>query len=398
VSSQGEPAGCGHGVAAPAVRLGNTADLTSPGPQPLPLSTVKAWYLRSFARELMFRAGLDRRMRNCGVRIAPRERGVEVFRRPDRAYGRIAGVCVCGQSIACPVCAPRIAAFRSGEVAKCFSQAKAAGYEARLCTFTLPHSHALDLGIEVEAFRHAWSIYQSGKKAVKRAQDSLGNHVAREITFGKKHGFHFHFHQLRYDLPGTFCETLSRAQWLSSLDAVGRLKAGADRHAFDCGIVGDEAGARYVAKLSSAVEAQARAIGSEIASAATKGRNFSSLLLDALRGDGAAEKAWLDGVRYVTAKKISSVRWSRGLRDKVGLGVEKTDDQVAQDEVLKTDQFLGALLPWQWRAIIAHRAEFPLCVAAQAGVDQVNEFLTGISAGQIHTDGLPDPICPPKGQ
>ena len=37
-----------------------------------------------------------------------------VYRRPDRPYGRVNGVCVCGQSLACPVCAPRIAAKRAG--------------------------------------------------------------------------------------------------------------------------------------------------------------------------------------------------------------------------------------------------------------------------------------------
>src|SRR5690606_16753920 len=96
--------------------LGNNAHFASAlGNQPLAnpenvpecpeiaVGTVKAWYLRSLGRDLLRDNGVQRRMRWCGSRIGAKTRSVEVFARPDRSYGRVGGVCVCGQSLCCPV-------------------------------------------------------------------------------------------------------------------------------------------------------------------------------------------------------------------------------------------------------------------------------------------------------
>src|SRR4051812_15582275 len=113
--------GCAEERGAPGAPLGRNADFAS---KPLPEEVVKAspaqvrnWYLRSVGRDILKRAGVVKRVRWCGEKITYRERGVGVYQRPDRAVGRLAGVCVCGQSIVCPVCAPRIAAFRAAEIA-----------------------------------------------------------------------------------------------------------------------------------------------------------------------------------------------------------------------------------------------------------------------------------------
>lgn len=371
--------------------LGNNADFATPPGLDVhetlaPPSTVKAWYLRSYGRELLSKSGIQKRMRWCGSRIRRDLDGVAVYARPDRAYGRVYGVCVCGQSLACPVCAPRIAAFRSAEVAEAFARATARGFEARLVTFTIPHDRSTSLGQEVDLFSAAWRAYQSGAKATRRETKSLGHHVGREVTYSAQNGFHYHHHQLRYDLPNAFQVERAKAQWLAALAAVGRLRKGADLHAFDAGIVGNCAGARYVAKLATSVDAQARAIGSEIASSSTKGRNLASLLVDSFKGDAQASAVWVSAVRDITSRKISSVRWSRGLRGELGLAGDKTDETVAAEESLPTDIFLGALNPMQWRGILRNRCEFALLVAANQGEDAVNKFLRGLDLGNLNDE------------
>jgi len=379
--------------------LGNNADLTTPPPSyglsvlP-PATTTKAWWLRSYGRDILQKSGVSVRMRWCGSRIARGKDGVGVYARPDRAYGRLHGVCVCGQSLACPVCAPRIAAFRAAEVSQCFERAKALGFEARLETFTIPHALGTSLDVEIECFAAAWKKLQDGKAATRARKHCLGNHTGREVTWGAANGWHYHHHRCRYDRPGTYDPERMRYYWLAALREVGRYKAGADEHAFDCGIVGDAVHAAYVGKLASAVEAQARAIGSEIASAATKGKNLSSLLLAAAIGDEVAGRVWLAGVHAVTTRKVSSVRWSRGLRGKVGMAVEKSDEQVAIEESLPSDIFLGALTAMQWRGVLLHRAEFALCCAANRGVDSVNSFLSGLQLGQLNDDPRPGVVVP----
>ena len=385
-----------------AVRLGKYADLTS---QPCgstvcetdqnraiaeaflpPAGTVRAWQQRSTGRAILKRAGVEKRIRWCGSRISRGADGVGLHARPDRPYGRVSGVCICGQSLACPVCAPRIAGFRSAEVSECFKRAALAGYTATLCTFTIPHSLGSALGVEIDTFAEAWKRYQAGRKAMTRAAESLGNQVGRECTWGAANGWHYHQHQMRYDKPGTFCQDSARADWLGALASVGRKWRGAEEHAFDAGAVGSEAGAAYVAKLASSVEAQARAVGLEIAAGANKGRNLASLLQDAGNGDERAAAVWLHGVKAITERKVSSVRWSRGFRGAVGMGVEKTDGEVAAEEVLKTDVFLGALNPWQWRVICGARAEFALVCAAQNGEAAVNSFLAGFEVGKLNDE------------
>jgi hypothetical protein len=370
------------------VGLGNNADFTLTPLSDIhetlpPPSTVKNWHLRSLGREILKKNGVERRMRWCGSRISRGGDGVSLYARPDRPYGRVGGVCVCGQSVCCPVCAPRIAAFRAAEVAEAFQRARNAGWEVGLETFTKPHQ--LDrrpdaLAREIRSFSSLWETFQHNRS--RREKGHEGHHVGREVNWGSN-GWHYHFHRLRYDRPGTFEPLRARAQWLAALESDGLRSEGADTHAYDFGAIGDEAGARYIAKVSTAVEAQARAIGSEIASSATKGRNLNTLLAHHAAGDLEAGQTWLNGVCCVTALKVSSVRWSRKLRWKLGLDAEKSDEEIAAEEILPTDELLGALNPWQWQGVLKWRAEFALLCAANRGRDAVNEFLTGLNLGLL---------------
>jgi hypothetical protein len=281
------------------------------------------------------------------------------------------------------VCAPRIAAFRGGEVATGYERARNAGYDAGLATFTIPHDRSTNLAEEIDVFSEAWRAFQKGWGADKLRAASLGHQVAREVTYSVEHGWHYHHHQQRFDKPGSFDPEYARLRWLAALKSVGRYTEHADRYAFDFEPVRDVDGARYVAKIASAVNATARAVGLEIAGGSMKGRNFNSLLVDAYRGDDFAESVWLQGVRVVTSRKVSSVRWSRGLRGKLGLAAEKNDEAIAGEEVTDTDVLLGYLNAAQWRSVIAHRMELALCIAANRGRRYVNEFLAANSLGQL---------------
>ena len=352
-------------------------------------STVSAWYLRHVAADVLAgvrsKSGYPVRMRLCGRQITRGFDGVGIYARPDRAYGRVHGVCVCGQSLACPVCAPRIAAFRSAEVADGFKRATAAGYEASLVTFTAPHVLGSTLGKEIDCFGEGWRRFQKGWTADKIRAHSLGSQIGRECTYGAA-GWHYHHHQLRFDEPGTFDRERTEAQWLTALDSVGRKWRGAELHAFNAGLVGDEAGARYVAKLATSADAQGRAIGLEVAGGSLKGKNLATLLKLAAGGDDQARAVWVGGVRDILERKVSSVRWSPGLRRKLGMDTEKSDEQIAKEEVVSTDVFLGALNHAQWRGVLECRAEFALLIAANQGRESVNSFLAGLELGQLNDE------------
>lgn len=398
-------AGCGRAAVAPVAPLGKNADFESAIDtqqhakttvldleKPLPPATVRGWFLRSVGRDLLRGAGYGFRVRFCGAKISRRERGVSVFRRPDRAYGRVAGVCICGQSLVCPVCAPRIAAFRSAEVALAYTRARDAGFEATLDTYTMPHWSGSSLGEEIDTFGKAWRQFTTARMGALHRNGYLGNHTAREITFSDRNGWHYHHHQLRYHKPGTHDPAQLQGSWLACLGKVDRLSDGALEHAFHSDVVADEDGAKYTAKIASSVDASARAVGLEVSASSLKGRNIVRLLGDFAAGDRDAGATWLHAAKEVCSRKVSSVRWSPDLRNKLGLvAAEKSDEQIAQEERLSTDEFLGELTAMQWRCVLLKRGEFGLVAAAQRGRDAVNDYLAALSCGEIHTDGLPEP-------
>ena len=387
----------------PAPPLGNIADFAPPavveseGLLPPPV-TVRAWYLRSCARDILTKAdvrtktGSAVRMRSCGKRIRRGLDGVGVYARPDRAYGRISGVCVCGQSIACPVCAPRIAAFRAAEIADGYARAKAVGLEARLETFTIPHTAGSSLGEEIDVFAEAWRLFGKGK--CKDELRAVGHQVGREVTWTLQNGWHYHHHRGRYDRIGTYDSDRNKFYWLAALRAVGRLKRGAEEHAFHVREIGDIEDPDYIADDCLPDELEARKFGSELASAATKSKNLATLLLAATMGEEVARQAWLEGVTCIVRRKVSSVRWSRGFKAFLGMAPEKSDEEVAQEEVVPSDIFLGSLTAMQWRGIVLQRAEFALVCAANAGRDAVNNFLSGLELGQLDDEACPAVVVP----
>jgi hypothetical protein len=261
------------------------------------------------------------------------------------------------------------------------------GFEARLETFTKPHQLDRRPGALMREFREfseLWRWYGKNQEGLNSVR-AVGSHLGREINWGTN-GWHYHHHRLRYDALGTFSADTARAGWLATLESKGLRTEGTEAHAYRVDAVGSEAGARYVAKLAKCVEAEARAVGREVSSSATKGRNINTLLRHFVGGDEDAGNQWVNGVACVTATKVSSVRWSRGLRYRVGMDEERPDEAIAAEEITAGDVCLGFLRPWQWRVIIELNCELALLVHANGGRAKCDEFLAGIGAGQLLED------------
>jgi len=121
----------------------------------------------------------------------------------------------------------------------------------------------------------------------------------------------------------------------------------------------------------------------ELAGGANKGRSILQLLSAAAGGDEVAAFIWMSGVSEIIARKVTSLRWSRGFRDLCGVGPEKPEEEIAAEEVVETDIYLGELNFHQWKIVVNHRAELALCIAANKGRDAVDSFLLGLGAGVL---------------
>lgn len=376
-------AGAGEGVAA---GLGTNADFADIPVEVSP-STVRNHYLRSCGRVLLTQTesyGLGEkrvkppRVRWCGVNVRSGADGVSLYARPDRAYGVVTGVCNCGQTVVCPVCAPRVAAFRAGEVSEAFRRARGMGYVPYMCTYTIPHVLGNDLGQELDLIGSVWRAY--GKSRGGRGhKDTLGYHRAIEITYGQN-GWHPHFHVLYYFSPEHFSTEKMHAAWLAALSQFGRLTKGAQLHSFHAEPVRDSDGAEYIAKTAVVIEGIAKELTS---GADCKGRSIIQLLNGYIKGDESLLPIWKHGVFAVTDRKVSAMRWSRGLRAELLMQDEISDEEIAQDKAEKSDVYLGSLNPWQWAGVIRHKLELCLLLAANQGEEKVNELLSNFNLGAL---------------
>jgi hypothetical protein len=110
-----------------------------------------------------------------------------------------------------------------------------------------------------------------------------------------------------------------------------------------------------------------------------KGRTPMQLLADYLNGDSAAGRLWLQYA--VNFKGERQLRWSTGLRDRLGLTKEKTDEEIAieQEEVAV---ILSSLTTGAWRIVLANDARGELLeVASRGDPAQVEAFLVQLGAG-----------------
>jgi len=358
--------------------LGNTTDFPSIDDvqQVKPDATFsgKCFQARSWGRQLLRNAGMVRsRASWCGARLTYKARSVPVYRRPDRPTGRLGNLCVCGQTLVCPVCAPRVSYVRASEVGTGWGKWNEAGGQAHMITFTAPHRAGSPLLDEVDFWRGAWSEFGAagGRSAVEIRKQRVGYMNALEMTHGVN-GWHVHRHLLMLHQGQLDIEAHKR-RWMECLG--GRYSLACEKHAFDAKLVDERQIAVYGQK-----------IGAEIAGATVKdSKTPLRLLVDAAATRSAAPE-WIEAVKVVGVRKLSICRWSPGLRDFLGMGAEKTDEEIAKDEVVKTDELLGVLTWGQWRQILARRLEYQVITEAQHGQEALDLWLNVHDLGRLHWD------------
>jgi len=153
--------------------------------------------------------------------------------------------------------------------------------------------------------------------------------------------------------------------WLAACKKAGLFVEGRDSedsfvlHAVDV-TAGDDGAAAYIAKMD---DQSKWGLSHEMTKSSSKqGRRAGShpfgLALDPASQGLFIEYAWaMKGQRQLV--------WSRGLKKAVGV-VEKTDEEIAEEEVSKVDDHIPIGL-YEWMLVRKHDARFDLVEAARAG-------------------------------
>lgn len=283
------------------------------------------------------------------------------------------GVQRCASSWSCPVCSPKLAESRAGEVDQGVSRHLAGGGLAYFVTSTARHkagTHLVDvLDLVQLAYRSTMQSRWAKRKLERRSTVDgvvvdrwfvpgpaalvgyVGQIRAVEITHGKN-GWHPHVHTVfLFDgsAPAEECEA-----WLFELGLVWSKQL--ERRGGSCGdrgwdvrpVVDSEGIANYLTKIESGW-----GVGLELAGAnrkTSKGTTPWAFLDKAEGGDQYALMMWKI---YETATLgRQSLRWSQGLKAK--LGVDELDDDELLEVTPDEPMVVEAIVPGgQWKRLLA---------------------------------------------
>ncbi len=267
------------------------------------------------------------------------------------------GLQVCGSIWHCPVCAARISNERRRDIKAGQDAAAALGYKALLMTLTARHSSKTALPWQLKAITKAYEAMWRGAPAerIKARAGILGMIRSLEATHSKRNGWHPHIHVIIFvpaDCDVTALGDALRDRWEHCAARHGLTM---NEHGFD--LIDDTARvADYVSKYGHEPKWQS---ADELARWHTKvgrGRgqweHFTPWQLAEFSMAGDAQAGELFAEYALTFHGRRQIVWSDGLRAALGLQVEKTDEEAAEQEMEEAAELLRVqLLPDQWSAV-----------------------------------------------
>jgi hypothetical protein len=342
------------------------------------IKKISVWALLSAAREVLQVVARDNgystRVCYCCRTVSDKVAGVDVWESAKRFH--FGGLLRCSSVWLCPVCAGRISEERRQKLNLAMENNASMGGSAQLWTFTAPHNRSQSLSCLVEALSKARELMLHRKPFKRLAADLglVGTVRALEVTYSFNAGWHVHFHVLAflsgvspsYDLVDI--KKQMHEMWLGAC-----LSSGLGAPSFEHGVSvdnGDRA-ACYVGKWG---------IDMELTKWHSKeGRSGHLTPFDFLRKHVEGDFRY-DGLFREYAEVFSGrlqLMWSRGLADRLGVGVIKSDIEIA--ESLPDDRVLFANIPSDvWAVILSKELRADVLSICSRGKDALDDFLSGV--------------------
>lgn len=270
----------------------------------------------------------------CGHKAKPGTQFVEVRRDGENGHAHVSNIQYCGSVWQCPVCGAIIRNQRAQEITEAITKSQEQGMGAYFITCTVRHHKGDDLKTLLRVLSNAYRDMVNGSqyRKAKEAHGLVGYIKSLEITVGEN-GFHPHNHVLMFT-EGKATED-GAAQLQSFL--LERWKRFVVKHG---GEEPNEHGLMVVP-----VDKNAKVLGQYLAKMAGEdGIALEMARADLKRGGDAgsltpfelldidtprARALWAEYCEATKGKR--SVYFSRGLRDRLGMGKEKTDEEIAQE-------------------------------------------------------------------
>lgn len=321
------------------------------------------------------------RVSTCYRAVVPGRGGVDVLHDPGHSAAHYAGLQTCGSVWLCPVCAAKISERRRVELAEACAAWRelGEGRQLALVTLTLQHHAGENLADVLKTLQKARRHLVSGREAsdFNLVWGIEGQVRSLEITHGDN-GWHPHMHVLLFingETNPTQLQEVFKQRWQSAVESEG----GYASLQYGCDVrFTDEQISDYIAKYGKEPKWTA---AHEVTKAISKtgireGRTPMKLLFDYNNGDKRAGRLW---IQYAcNFKGQRQLFWSHGLRKKLGLAKEKTDEEVAAEQE-ETAVILTSLTVGAWRVVLRKEARGELLrIAATGDREAVAAFLQGL--------------------
>jgi len=324
---------------------------------------VARYYLQGVARDLL----PGERVANC-LRLPIPKRDVEIWHAHQTNTAHYGGLTVCGSVWHCPVCAAKIAARRLLEL-----QTAIANWPGQtvMVTFTISHKHNESAGRVLGRVLASYQDFWRGR-AITRLKDDIG-YIGKvrslEVTRGAN-GWHAHVHALIFldgsnSIAESIVELSFKERWQTVVVRSGgwaTIEHGLTLKSADRFI------AEYMSKfdrlpMSKWTEAHEIA-HSHKKTAANGGLTPMELLHLAGSGNLLASELWREYA--MTFKGKRQLSWSPGLKDRLGVGRDVDDYEIAT-ETESPATLLATLTRDQWGRVLANDIRGELLEIASGG-------------------------------
>jgi hypothetical protein len=251
-----------------------------------------------------------------------------------------------------------------------------------MVTYTLRHRVGDDLPGLLAGLKSARDFATSGKGVGKlyALAGVVGSVRALEVTFGEN-GWHPHLHELLFleHDAGIGCLNMGlRARWERAVGRAGLRSV--NEHGFDFTLADCDIAA-YVAKFG---HQRGWNVEHELTKQVTKkgrGKGWTPTeLLSAYALDGNEPAGELWRIYALAMKGKRQLHWSKGFRARLGLGAEKSDEELAE-ETDRLGVLLASLNAWEWSVVLDADARAGLlAVGAGGNPADVQGFLADLES------------------
>ena len=294
-----------------------------------------------------------------------------------------AGVQVCANQWLCPVCMRKLSERKKGEVEEGLLRAKAKGWRAVLITLNFRHTKDDKLAVLLSQLvgKDSASDKFGKNKAGRLLKQQLGyqGHIrALEITHGEN-GWHPHLHTLMFieDHSISVEEIQERA---SAIWSKACSKVGAFAHlVHGCNVQeGNDAGS-YISKMG--LDKGITSLASEVAKGSSKlgrrsGRSYLQILDGAISGSAQDTALWVEFAMATEGR--DALRWSNKLREKLAMGQELTDEEIAAETEDESALIFSLITGAGWKRIYGEGFEAHLLNLIETNPDRAREFIAWI--------------------